>query len=155
MIAVWAMALSLVWVGVTGDTSLANLFAGFVIAAAVLLVLRRHDGPGPIARLRRTVELALYFLWELLLANLRVAYDVVTPTYYMRPAVVAIPLDVRTDAEITLLANLISLTPGTLSLDVSGDRRTLFVHGMFVKDRDSFIRSIKGGLERRVLEVMR
>jgi multicomponent Na+:H+ antiporter subunit E len=85
----------------------------------------------------------------------RVAYDVITPSYYMRPAVVAIPLDARTDAEITLLANLISLTPGTLSLDLSADRRTLYVHGMFVRDRETFVRSIKHGLERRLLGVMR
>jgi multicomponent Na+:H+ antiporter subunit E len=155
MILVWAMALSLMWVGMTGVTTLANLFAGFALGALVLMVVRRDRGPSPFTRLRRGAALAAYFLWELLVANLRVAYDVVTPTYYMRPAVVGIPLDASTDVEITLLANLISLTPGTLSLDVSPDRRTLYVHGMFVGDRDAFVASIKNGLERRLLEVLR
>lgn len=155
MIFVWAMLLSLVWVGITGLTTLSNLFAGFVLGALVLFLFRRGGGPGPFTRARKGGALLAYFLWELLLANLRVAFDVVTPTYYMRPAVVGIPLEARTRAEITILANLVSLTPGTLSLDVSPDGRTLFVHGMFVRDRERFVASIKDGLERRLLEVMR
>jgi multicomponent Na+:H+ antiporter subunit E len=155
VIFVWSMLLSLVWVGMTGVTTLTNLFTGFLIATALLLVVRRGDGPGPLTRARKTVGLLVYFVWEMLVANARVAYDVVTPTYYMRPAVVGIPLDAKTDLEIMLLANLISLTPGTLALDVSEDRSTLYVHGMFVGDRDQFVHAIKDGLERRLLEVMR
>jgi multicomponent Na+:H+ antiporter subunit E len=155
MILVWSMLLAIVWVGMTGVTTLTNLFTGFTLGAALLVTLRRDRPPRPFTRLRHATGLLIYFVWELLVANVRVAYDVVTPNYRMRPAVVAIPLDASTDLEITILANLISLTPGTLSLDVSADRRTLFVHGMFVRDRDSFVRSIKNGFERRLLEVMR
>lgn len=95
-----------------------------------------------------------YFSWELLQANLRVAHDVLTPKNHMKPAVVAIPLDVTTDEEITLLANLISLTPGTLSLEVSDDRKTLYVHAMYVDDLDEFRATIKDGFERRVKELL-
>src|SRR5690606_35550704 len=91
-----------------------------------------------------------YFFWELLLANFRVAYDVVTPTHFMRPGILAIPLDAETDLEITLLANMISLTPGTLSLDVSSDRRVLFVHTMYLEEVDAF-----KDCERRLLRVLR
>jgi multicomponent Na+:H+ antiporter subunit E len=75
----------------------------------------------------------------------------------MRPGIIAIPLDARTDLEITLLANLITLTPGTLSLDVSADRRVLYVHVMYIDNDDieAVRRSIKDGFERRVLEVLR
>ena len=76
-----------------------------------------------------------------------------TPQQRMRPAIVAIPLDVRRDFEITLLANLITLTPGTLSLDVSSDKRVLYVHSMYVDDIDAFRREIKNGFERRVKEL--
>ena len=86
-------------------------------------------------------------------ANLRVAIEVLTPQQRMRPAIVAIPLDVRRDFEITLLANLITLTPGTLSLDVSSDKRVLYVHSMYVDDIDAFRREIKNGFERRVKEL--
>jgi multicomponent Na+:H+ antiporter subunit E len=68
---------------------------------------------------------------------------------------VAVPLDARTDAEIVLLANLITLTPGTLSLDLSDDRTVLYVHAMYLTDPDELRREIKEGFERRVLEVLR
>jgi multicomponent Na+:H+ antiporter subunit E len=154
MIVVWSLLLGLVWIGVTGVTTITNLFVGSVLSAVVVMLLNRPER-GPFLRLRRAVGLLLYFLWEMVLANIRVAHDVVTPRHHMRPAVVGIPLAARTDAEITLLANLISLTPGTLSLDVSEDRTILYVHGMFVDDREAFVQSIKNGFERRLLEVMR
>ena len=70
-------------------------------------------------------------------------------------AIVAVPLDVETDGEITLLANLISLTPGSLCLDVSEDRKTLYVHVMFLDDVEECRRELKEGFERRVLELLR
>ena len=91
-----------------------------------------------------------YFLWEMFIANLRVGYDVLTVTHYMRPGILALPLEARTDAEITILANLISLTPGTLSLDVSSDRTVLFVHAMYLGEIEEFKR-----FERRFLRAMR
>jgi hypothetical protein len=76
---------------------------------------------------------------------------------YVCPGVIAIPLDARTDAEITLLANLITLTPGSVSLDLSADRRSLYVHAMYIDggDIEAYRRSVKEGLERRVLELLR
>jgi multicomponent Na+:H+ antiporter subunit E len=71
----------------------------------------------------------------------------------MRPAIVAVPLDLTSDFQITLLANLITLTPGTLSLDISDDKKILYVHGMYVDDVDEFRRSIKQGFEKRVQEL--
>jgi multicomponent Na+:H+ antiporter subunit E len=99
--------------------------------------------------------LFFYFLWELVVSNVRVAIEVLSPRYRMRPGVVGVRLDARTDLEITLLANLITLTPGTMSVDISEDRRVLYVHALYVDDRDAFERSIKDGFERRVLEVLR
>jgi multicomponent Na+:H+ antiporter subunit E len=84
-----------------------------------------------------------------------VAHDVLTPRYHMKPRVIGIPLDARTDAEITALAYFISLTPGTLSLDVSTDRSTMFIHAMYAPDADKLRREIKQGLEQRLLMVMR
>lgn len=79
------------------------------------------------------------------------------PVSYVCPGVVAIPLDARTDAEITLLANLITLTPGSVSLDLSEDKRSLYVHAMYIDggDVEAYRRAIKEGLERRVLELLR
>jgi multicomponent Na+:H+ antiporter subunit E len=96
------------------------------------------------------VLFSCYFLWELTLANLRVAYDVVTPTHYMRPVILALPMDADTDIEITVLANLITLKPGTLSLDVSVDRKVLYVHSMYLEEPHEFKK-----FERRLLRVFR
>lgn len=99
--------------------------------------------------------LFFFFLWEIIKSNLRVAYDVLTPGFRMRPGVIGIPLEARTDLEITLLANLITLTPGTLSLDVSSDRRTLYIHAMYADDPEKVRKEIKAGFERRVLALLR
>ena len=92
-----------------------------------------------------------FFVWELVVSSLRVAYDVLTPTLHMRPAIIAVPLEVESDLAITVLANFVSLTPGSLTLDVSSDRRTLYVHVMFVgSDVDAVRDEITQKLERRV-----
>lgn len=105
----------------------------------------------------KVVALIAFYLKELVVASLRVAYDVLTPQKHMRPAVIAIPLDVKTDLEITLLANFITLTPGTLSIDVSKDRKTLYIHEVYVKsgDREKVRKHIKEGFEKKILSITR
>jgi multicomponent Na+:H+ antiporter subunit E len=151
-----AIVLALLWVAVTRSATAGNFAIGVSLAYVVLALARRVP---PIAvTLRRVVlgiALVLYFVWELVLSNLRIAYDILSPRFRFTPGVVGVRLDARTDLEITVLANLITLTPGTLSLDVSPDRRVLYIHTMHVGDRDAFERSIKDGFERRVLEVLR
>jgi multicomponent Na+:H+ antiporter subunit E len=151
-----AIGLALLWVFVTGDVTVSNLVVGFVIGYIVLMFAERVPGFRSTAiRVWRWLALLIFFLRELWVSNLNVAYLVIAPRPNFQPGVVAVPLDARTDAEITLLANLITLTPGTMSVEVSDDRRVLYVHGVHVSDREGFIRSIKQGFERRVLEVMR
>jgi multicomponent Na+:H+ antiporter subunit E len=154
----WNILLALVWIGMTGEFTPVNFVVGFGLGMLILFFARRVIGtPYYLAKMVQVLELFVFVLWELILANLRVAYDVLTPGYRMRPGVVAIPLDAHTDVEITLLANLITLTPGTLSLDVSSDRRVLYIHIMYIDNDDlaEVRRKIKTGFERRVLEVLR
>lgn len=148
--------LALIWALASGHISLPSLAIGFVLGFVVLWFAQPMMGPSRyFRRLPIAIRFAGFFLWQLVLSNLRVAYDVITPRLHMQPGVVAVPLDAKTDQEITLLANLITLTPGTLSLDVSKDRRTLYVHAMFVDSPDSVRDSIKNGFERRLLELIR
>jgi multicomponent Na+:H+ antiporter subunit E len=152
----WNVSLALAWALAVGGVSLTNFAVGFGLGYASLWFAQPAIGRSNyFGRVPRAMGFVLFFLWELILANLRVAYDVVTPKYHMRPGIVAIPLDAETDLEITLLASLITLTPGTLSLDVSEDRKVLYVHAMFVEDVESFRDSIKHGVERRLLELIR
>jgi multicomponent Na+:H+ antiporter subunit E len=154
----WNILLALAWMGMREDFTPRALLVGFALGLVILFLSRRVvGGPHYLIKVIQALELILFTVWELIIANLRVAYDVMTPGYQMRPGVIAVPLDARSDAEITLLANLITLTPGTLSLDVSTDRTTLYIHVMYIDDDDldAVRRKIKGGFERRVLEVLR
>lgn len=104
-------------------------------------------------RIGRVLNLAAFFIWELMIANIKVAADVLRPHTAIRPAVVAIPLDITTDGEILLLSALINITPGSVTIDLSEDRRTLYVHVMHITSADDSRREIKNGFERRVKRV--
>ena len=107
----WNVALALAWAAVTGDLSLGNLVLGYALGFCILVLMRQAVGlPDYGRRTLRAVTLALFFLVELVKANVQVAYEVLTPRLYMRPAVIAVPLAARTDTEITLLAAMINLT---------------------------------------------
>ena len=106
-------------------------------------------------KLIRIVSFFLFYIWELILSNLRVLYDVLTPRHHMQPGFVAIPLEAKTDLEILLVSNLISMTPGTLSVDISQNKKYLYIHVMYLTDVDEIRNFIKTKLEARVLEVLR
>jgi multicomponent Na+:H+ antiporter subunit E len=138
----------------TGRTS--EFFLGFALGYAVLWLTKPlYPETRYFHKFPKAVNLTVYFLKELAVSNLRVLWDVITPKQINRPGIIGVPLDARSDLEIFLVANLLSLTPGTLSVDLSDDRKTLFVHVMFLDDVEESRAAIKGGLERRVLEVTR
>ena len=149
------LVLALAWALITAQITLGNITLGFVVGYGVLwLAYRAIGGRQPyFGKFFILAHAVVVYLWELLRANLRIAYDVMTPRHHMRPGVVAIPLDVTSDLQITLLANLITLTPGTLSLDVAEDRKTLYLHVMYLTDPEELRRTIKQGLERHVMEM--
>ena len=129
------------------------LFAIYVVLWLFSWVYDRNH----FIKVPKVAALFLYFLKELFFASLKVAYDIITPDFLLKPGVIAYPLLARTDLEITLLANMISLTPGTLSMAVSEDRKTLYVHSLYIlnNDKEGVITSIKKGFERRILEITR
>jgi multicomponent Na+:H+ antiporter subunit E len=148
--------LALVWAGISGNfTGLNLLFGGLIGAVAVLVLREALSGPRTSRRVRRVLSLALLFLYELMVSAVRVALVVIRPdmSKSVRPAIVAVPLSVKSDAEITLLANLITLTPGTLSVDVSADKSVLYVHALCMDDRDAMIADIANGFEKKIREV--
>lgn len=150
------LLLSFIWLAVTGTFTFENFVFGFILSFILMwLITTNRREEKYFSRVPKLIGFILFFIYELVKANIQVAYDVVTPKYYMKPGIIRIPLDATSDLEITLLANLISLTPGTLSLDVSDDRKVLYVHAMYVNDRDEFIAEIKNGFERRLLEILR
>jgi multicomponent Na+:H+ antiporter subunit E len=153
-----AIILALGWAAATGSFTLPNLLLGLLVSVLSLAVVRQFVAPTRLLpRTLRVLRLAWTFIVELVLSALRVARLVLRPDVnaHIRPAFVAYPLVARTDAEITLLANLITLTPGTLSVDVSDDRRYLRIHVIDLSDRQAFIAGIARGFERQVMEAFR
>jgi len=102
------------------------------------------------ARFVHALRLAGFFAWALVVANIKVAADVVRPHTSIRPAVVAVPLDVTSDAEILLLSLMINITPGSVTIDLSEDRRTLYVHVMHMVTAEASRDEIKEGFEQRI-----
>jgi multicomponent Na+:H+ antiporter subunit E len=150
------LLLALAWVAMTGSFNAGGLFVGFAMGYVVLYLSQGVSGRSSyFVKVPRLLAFVGFYLFEMTRANIRVAIDVVTPDSRRSPGVVAVPLDASTDAEITLLANLITMTPGSLVLDVSDDRSVLYVHSMFLDDPAAFRRTIKDDFERRVLELLR
>lgn len=148
--------LALAWVGVTGSFSFVNLVFGFVLATAALSLIREQVGSvGYFSRSFRIISLFGLFLYELVLSALRVARTVISPDMKLKPGILSYALKVDRDFEIALLANLITLTPGTLSVDVSEDRRFLYVHALDCSDPDAIRQDIAQGFERKILEAFR
>lgn len=150
------LVLAILWSMATGSLELLNLFVGFVVGGGVLHFAGPALGDARYGiRAIRIVGLTVFFFKELFVSSVRVAIDVLRPNLTMTPALIAVPLELKNDGAITLLANIISLTPGTLSIDVAEDRSCLYVHAMYGDDPDAVRRSIKRDFERRILEVFR
>jgi multicomponent Na+:H+ antiporter subunit E len=150
----WNLLLAFAWTLLTADFSLPNLGFGVVMSYLILRLAQPVIGDSPyFGKVFQVIGFLGFFLLQLVKSNLRVAHDVMTRTHYMRPGVIGIPLEAKRDLEITILANLITLTPGTLSLDVSSDRSTLYIHAMYIDDLDALRAELKE-LERRVLDIL-
>ncbi len=153
--------LTLVWAALQGSFSVGNLLLGVFFSGAILYVSHPlfnpeerglFDGGRPLRRVWRSLVLLLVFLREVVLSALQVAGYVLQPSLSIRPAIIEYPLNVQTDREITVLANMISLTPGTLSMDVAPDRSAIYVHAISVSTEDGqhVIDRIKSSLEKHV-----
>ncbi len=148
--------LALAWMMLNGSYSSFHFIVGFMVGFFALRLSQPFGlKTSYFRRCASALKLLIYFAYEMLISAVRVIWDVVTPTHLSQPDIVYVPLDVDSDLEITLLANMVSLTPGTLSLDVTPDKKHLIVHAMFAPEHEEVIRAIKNGLEHRILEVTR
>jgi multicomponent Na+:H+ antiporter subunit E len=144
------------WGAVSGSFAAIDLLLGYAGGFVALWLTRPLFGPSPY--FRRTfgaIGLVVFFLYELVRSSIAVVWDVVTPEIHSRPRMVRMPLDCTDETQIMLTTNVISLTPGTLTVDVSPDQRELVIHAMFAEDPDEVVHDLKRGLERRVMEALR
>ena len=149
--------LAIAWAALTGTFTLGGLAIGMGVGFFALWVaqpLFENRGGGYFTKVWRWIKLVVLFHYELIVSSLTVAWDVLTPRHRARPGIVAVPLRAKGEAEVLLVTNLISLTPGTLSLDVTEDCNTLYVHAMFADDPARIRRDIEEGMERWVREAL-
>jgi multicomponent Na+:H+ antiporter subunit E len=150
------LLLTFIWVALTGALYFANFIFGFILGFFILWLMTRNEKDlRYFSRVPKIIGFIFFYFYEMVKSNIQVAYDVMTPKFFMQPGIIEYPMDAETDFEINMLAAVIALTPGTLFMDVSKDRKSIYIHVMYLRDKDQFIRQFKNGSERRLLEILR
>ncbi len=150
------LMLAFAWSLMVAEFTLPSLMLGFVFGYLLLWFMRPLVGAsGYFDKVRQVTLFLLFFIRELIMANLRVAWHVVTPSSFFKPGIIAMPLEPQSDMEATLLANVLTLTPGSFAVDLSSDRRVLYVHVMDVDDPDEMRHQLKQQYEKPLLDVLR
>lgn len=106
-------------------------------------------------KLYAILALLLLFLRELLLSSIAVIRQVIRPRLHMKPGIFALPTELRGNWEITALALLITLTPGTLAMEVSEQNEIIYIHAMNIENKEEAIKQIKNSFEKAIMEVTR
>lgn len=129
--------LMVAYIALSGDVSFLSALAGFIIGLLIVTAISRATGRGGyLRRVWGAFRFGVYFIYILVKANLGVAKEILTPGFSMSPRIIRYPLDGLSEVEITTLANAITLTPGTLSADITDDGRTLYIHAMYAESRE-------------------
>jgi len=146
------------WLLLTFDLSLANLIAGGAAALVTSLLFTKYFFHKVVKFIQpvRYFWLLVYlviFTWECIKANFDVAYRVLHPAMPIKPGIVKVKLELRSDFARTMLANSITMTPGTISVDIIED--TLFVHWIYVSSEDPEVYSqkIAGKFEKYIKKI--
>jgi multicomponent K+:H+ antiporter subunit E len=149
-----SLSLLVVWLLLVNDLGFGHWLLGGLLGWLIPLVSQVFWINPP--RLQKPLKLCLFLLrvlGDIVVANLQVAKLILGPTAKLRPAFVEIPVRLEDELALTMLASVISLTPGTVSADLSDDRRTLLVHSLDVADEAALVREIKSRYEAPLLEV--
>lgn len=149
-----SVVLLIVWLLLFNAVSLGLILLGLVFAVLIPLFTNAFWPERPrIARPGVALMLAMRLLRDIVLANFTVARQILSPIRNIHPDFVEFPLELENEFAITILASLISLTPGTVSSDLSEDRRTLIVHALDVHDKAALIAEIKARYEYPLREI--
>jgi multicomponent Na+:H+ antiporter subunit E len=150
------LILALMWAALQGDLNTINLVIGFLVSGATIYLFRRmFFRPLYFRKLGLGVKLLLVFIKELTKSNIAVLRVVLSPRLRVRSGVIAVPTELTNDVALTMLANMITLTPGTLTLDIAPDRRYLFVHTLNLDDPEDVKQEIRQAFEVHLRELSR
>src|SRR5690625_1529651 len=147
------IVIAFVWMLLQEQLTWESFILGYVIGLAVLyFTVRRLDMPLYTKPIVAFFKLSVVFFIEVVKSSVRVAYVVLHPRLPVSPGLITVPLDVKSDEAITMLAGLISMTPGSLSVEVSDDRAFLYVHALEADDPEGSVAEFKHVFERRIME---
>lgn len=134
----------LVWLLLNSSISAGNVILGLILAFAIPLLTslfqQRHP---PMVRPDLAMLYIAHLIWDIIKSNLEVLKLVLGPMDHLQPGMIVVPLDIREPLPITMLANTITLTPGTVSAEVSADKQFLYVHCLHLEDEAARIAEIK------------
>ena len=149
-----SIAIFLLWMALNNASSLAHAVLALILAIGLPLLTRRFwpEHP-PTVKLLPAIRLFGIVIYDILLASIDVAKLVLGPTKRIKPAFIEVPLDMQDPFVGTLLASIVSLTPGTVSIDIDRTRWVLQVHALNVDDREATIRAIKTRYEQPLKEI--
>jgi multicomponent K+:H+ antiporter subunit E len=146
------------WLWLNNTLAPGHVLLGAALGVAIPYVTRRFwSEPLRVRHPLRVIEYVAVVGWDVIVANLQVAIIIVGPLSRLRPAIVRVPLDLRTDFAAVALASTVTLTPGTVSVEIEDDgagRRVLLVHALRCLDADALVRTIKQRYERRLQEIL-
>lgn len=148
------LIISFMWMFLSESYTLLTFALGYIVGIILLLVLNRFfEERFYLERFHKIVLLFYIFIRELILSNIDVVKLVYAKNPNFEPGIFAMPIDVKKNWEITLLANLITLTPGTLSIAISDDNTSIFIHAMHIDEKEQSIYDIKNTFEKAIMEV--
>ncbi|MBN2110914.1 MAG: Na+/H+ antiporter subunit E [Methanosarcinaceae archaeon] len=155
----FAAVFGLIWCFVHGTVSLNNFILGLIFAPLIIHPFmplyhfeRGFSYKKGIKRIPAQIRYLYVLIKEIIKANIMVAKIVLQPKINIKPGIIAVPIRTKTDLGITAIANTITLTPGTLTIDISDDRSVLYVHTIDASDPENVASSIRDDLEKYVLE---
>lgn len=153
-----SLLLLVCWLWLNNTLAPGHVVLGATLGIAIPFFTRRFwPEPLVVRHPLRMVEYAAVVLYDIVVANLQVAAIILGPLSRLRPAFVRVPVDLRTDFAVTVLASTVTLTPGTVSVEVEDDgagRRSLVVHALRCLDEEDMVRTIKERYERRLKEIL-
>ncbi|MCM3745890.1 Na+/H+ antiporter subunit E [Paenibacillus pasadenensis] len=150
------LLIAFLWMFLYDDMGFTRFIAGFMLGMVFIGLLNRFlKREFYLRKVVAVLHLLWIFLRELFLSSFTVIYQIMKPRLTIRPGIVALQTELKTNGEMTLLACLICLTPGTLTLDVSDDNRTLYIHAMDIGDAEQLKHQIRNSFEKAIMEVTR
>lgn len=148
--------LAFLWMFLQVSFSAQTFIIGYLLGLLVMFGMRRFfKNRFYIHRVWAVAYLLFLFLIELIKANIDVLKLVLSPKLTLRPGIFALETELKSDWEVTLLSNLITLTPGTLVIDISDDNKTLYIHAIDISEVSEAVDSIKNSFEKAIMEVSR